>query len=62
MIRKPVRFLAQHQGTILKLALSLIIVLFISILFTAYLVARQANPILLDEHGKPINARTTTSY
>ncbi len=49
--------LAQRQGTILKWLLSLIIVLFIGILFTAYLLARHANPVFLDEQGRPVNAQ-----
>lgn len=57
MTNKPAQFLAHHQGTILKLLLSLIVVIFIGILFTAYLVARRANPIFLDEHGKPVNTQ-----
>jgi hypothetical protein len=59
MTNKSAQFLAHHQGTILKLLLSLIVVIFIGILFTAYLVARRANPIFLDEHGKPVNTPTT---
>jgi flagellar biogenesis protein FliO len=58
MTRRTAQFLAQRQGSILKFLLSLIVVLFICIIFTVYLVARHANPIFLDEHGKPVNAQT----
>ncbi len=61
MINKPAQFLAQHQGTILKFLLSLIVVIFIGILLTAYLVARRANPIFLDEHGQPVNSQAAES-
>ncbi|MBI1760942.1 MAG: hypothetical protein HYR56_05840 [Acidobacteria bacterium] len=58
MINKTAQFFSRNQGTILKLLLSLIAVIFISILITAYIVARRANPIFLDEHGKPVNIQT----
>lgn len=51
------QYLAEKQGTLLKLLLALIVTLFLGILLSAYLIARQANPILLDEHGKPVNTR-----
>lgn len=61
MNTKPAQLLAQKQGSILKFLLSFIFVLFIAILVTVYLVARRANPILLDEHGKPVNSQTAGS-
>lgn len=61
MNTKTAQVLAQKQGSILKVLLSFIVVLFIAILFTVYLVARNTNPIFLDEHGKPVNAQSTES-
>lgn len=45
------------QGTILKLALAAIVVLFCGILAMVYVVSKQANPVFLDESGKPVDAR-----
>lgn len=56
MRKRFVNFLSRKQGTILAALLSLIVVVFIGILVTAYLVARHANPVILDETGKPVNA------
>lgn len=56
-MRPLITYLQRKQGTILKLMLSFIGVLFISILLGVYLAARHANPVLLDEHGKPLNVR-----
>lgn len=58
MNKRFVNFLSRKQGTILAVLLSLIIVVFIGILVTAYLVARHANPVLLDETGKPMNSQS----
>jgi hypothetical protein len=57
MTNKPAQWFAYHQGTILKLLLSLIVFIFIGILITTYFVSRRANPIFLDEHGKPVNTQ-----
>jgi hypothetical protein len=57
MKNRFVNYLSEKQGKILALLLSLIFVLFIGILVTAYLVARHANPILLDETGKPVHSQ-----
>ena len=54
-MRKFVDYLSRKQGTILKFALSLIFLLFIGILVAVYFISKKANPILLDEKGKPIN-------
>lgn len=59
MKQRTAHFLAQKQGSILQLLLSLIVVAFIGILLTVYLVARHANPVFLDEHGKPVNAQSS---
>ncbi|HMV47985.1 MAG TPA: hypothetical protein PKC13_13460 [Blastocatellia bacterium] len=58
MRKRFVNFLSRKQGTILVTLLGLIGVLFIGILVTAYLVARHANPVILDEHGKPMNSQS----
>lgn len=58
MIRKSVNFLSDSQGTILKLILGLVAVIFIGILISVYIAARRADPVLLDENGKPLNGRT----
>ncbi len=58
MRKHIVNFLSRKQGTILVTLLSLIGVLFIGILVTTYLVARHANPVILDEHGKPMNSQS----
>lgn len=57
-MRSFVDYLSQKQGTILKVALSLIFLLFIGILVAVYFISKQANPILLDERGQPINVET----
>jgi hypothetical protein len=56
MMRLIANYLARKQGSILQGLLALIVALFIGILVSIYFIAREANPILLDEHGKPINA------
>lgn len=58
MIRRMSDHLSQKQGTILKLILGFIFLLFLSIIFTVYMVARQVNPVLLDENGKPITVQS----
>ena len=52
-------FLAEKQGVILRLFLAFIFVLFIGILVMTYFVAKRANPILLDEKGRPVNAESS---
>ncbi len=37
-------------------------VLFIGILIFCYVVTKRANPILLDEHGKPVTSSPTQSH
>lgn len=53
-------YFAKHQGVILNYMLAGICVLFISILIVVYFVAKQANPVFLDEKGKPIQSQTDT--
>lgn len=38
----------------MKVVFGLIITLFLGILLGVYLVARSANPVMLDEHGRPV--------
>lgn len=60
-MRRVISFFSRTQGIIVRCLLAFVVVLFISILVAAYLVAREANPVLLDEHGKPINAEASRS-
>lgn len=55
-------FLSRNQGAILKLMLGFIVMLFISILITLYVVAKSANPIILDEQGRPMNAGSSQHH
>lgn len=54
MMKKNNGFFAAKQGKILQIALSFITILFIAILIGAYLIAKRANPVFLDEQGKPV--------
>ncbi|MBS1791454.1 MAG: hypothetical protein JST85_27325 [Acidobacteria bacterium] len=54
-------YLARQQGKILTFLLGLVFVIFIGILVTAYIIAKRANPILLDETGKPVNFQSVNS-
>jgi hypothetical protein len=56
MRKRFFNYLSQKQGTILIAVLGLVFALFIGIMVTAYLVAKRANPVILDESGKPINS------
>ena len=40
------------RGAMLPKLLGFVMVLFISILVVCYFIAKQANPIMLDEHGE----------
>lgn len=53
-------FFKAKQGTLLQLALGGIMVLFIAILVTVYFVAKQANPIFLDEKGRPVQSQSSS--
>jgi hypothetical protein len=44
---------------ILLYVLPLVMLLFIGILVLVYFVSKKANPIILDEKGKPVNAQTS---
>jgi hypothetical protein len=39
-----------------KVFLGAVMALFIGILIVVYIITKQAHPILLDEHGRPIEA------
>ncbi len=43
----------------MKKLLGFIMVWFIGILIVCYIIAKQANPVFLDEHGKPNNVAKT---
>jgi len=47
-------YVAHQEGLILRLLLGTFVVLFLGILVAVYVVAKEANPVLLDEHGRPI--------
>lgn len=62
MRTRIVSYLARQQGKILTFLLGLVVVIFIGILVTAYIIAKRANPIILDETGKPVNAQTINHH
>lgn len=43
-----------------KILLGGVMTLFVTILIVCYFIARDANPIFLDEHGKPTNVAKTS--
>ncbi len=55
-MKKLFTFVATRQDLVLKAYFVFVVILFLSILVAAYVIAKRANPILLDEKGKPINA------
>lgn len=57
-MKRITSYLSRNQGKILTALLGLIFVIFIGILVTAYIVAKRANPVILDESGKPMNSQT----
>jgi preprotein translocase subunit SecG len=59
MTKRIANYLARQQGKILTSLLGLVAVIFIGILVMAYVISKRANPIILDEHGKPVNEQTT---
>lgn len=62
MRKRAISYLARQQGKILTFVLGLVFVLFIGILVTAYVIAKRANPIILDETGKPLNSQTVSDH
>lgn len=53
MLSKLIEFWSHRQGHFLQIVLVGIFVLFIAIMIGVYVIARQANPVLLDEKGQP---------
>jgi len=45
------RYRFDARGALLPKFLGFVMVLFIGIQITCYLIAREANPVMLDEHG-----------
>lgn len=46
----------------MKILLGVVSAFFLGFLVVLYLVARQANPIMLDEHGKPLGSAGSASH
>ena len=53
---------ARRQSSVLLIALALVAALFIGILVMVYVVSKRANPVLLDEIGKPVNAESARDH
>lgn len=53
MKKAILNFWSARQDKIVQIALAAIMLLFFSIMIGVYVIARRANPILLDEKGKP---------
>jgi len=47
----------KKHGRIWQFLFGGIMLLFICIMIAVYLIAKQANPIILDEKGKPLNSQ-----
>ncbi len=62
MIKRVGNYLSRQQGRILTFVLGLVVVIFIGILVTAYIIAKRANPVILDETGKPVNSQTINHH
>lgn len=62
MRKRIVSYLSRQQGKILTFLLGLVFVIFIGILVTAYIIAKRANPIILDETGKPVNSQQVSTH
>ncbi len=58
MRKKLAAFYDQKPGTVWQFIMGGIMVLFICIMIAVYLIARQANPIILDEKGKPLHSQS----
>ena len=46
----------------MKILLGLVSALFIGILIVTYIVTKRANPIMLDEQGRPVTAGQSNSH
>lgn len=51
------KFFVERQDIVVQLYLGFVFLVFIGILIMAYVIAKRANPILLDQQGKPINSQ-----
>ena len=49
------------RGALLPKFLGVVMVLFIGILIACYLIARQTNVVMLDEHGRVRSGQSTTA-
>lgn len=58
MRKKLAAFYEQKPGTVWQMIMGGIMVLFICIMIAVYLIAKQANPIILDEKGKPLHSQS----
>lgn len=61
MKAKIINFWTERQGHILQIVLGAIFILFILIMIGVYIVAKRANPVLLDEKGQPKYSRNGSS-
>lgn len=50
---------AKKRPPVLLYVLPLVMVLFLGILVLVYFISKKANPIILDEKGKPVQAETS---
>ena len=57
MRKKMADFYDRHPGAVWQLIMGGIMVLFICIMIAVYLIARQADPIILDEKGRPLHTQ-----
>ncbi len=53
-------FFNEHQGRMVQGTLAVITVIFICILIAVYFIARSANPIFLDEKGRPLESQSSS--
>jgi len=58
MRKKLAAFYEQKPGTVWQLIMGGIMAFFICILIVVYFISKQANPIILDEKGKPLHSQS----
>jgi len=51
---QPTILTSKRKGTPLGYFLMFVFALFIGILVVVYIITKRSNPIMLDEHGKPV--------
>lgn len=56
-MKKLKLFFVEKQDLIVQAFLGFVFVLFIGILVAVYFIAKEANPIILDKDGKPLNSQ-----